>query len=451
MVAVGVVRTPSDADPGQRLLFLERELDAWLDRFAPDVMAVERVFAEVNVATVMGTAHATAVALLTATKRGIPVVFHTPTEVKAAVTGYGRADKAQVTAMVTRILGLEVAPRPADAADALAWPSATPGAAAQARLDAAGRPRRCRAGPPVIASVRGPVTHVGLDHVVVEVGGVGMLVHATPATASALPPRRRGVAGHHPRRPRGLPDALRLRHPAERDMFETVQTVSGRRPPAGAGDALGHGPEQLAVALATGRHQGAHQGPGHRREVGRAHRARAARQGRAVRGSGAAAGPARPPAPGGREPWRDQVTEALVGLGWSAKQAGDAVERVAASAPADADIAAYLRWPCASCGRERRRAQPDAARQRMPEAQVRRRRAPTAPTRPPPGSSTPPAPTTTGSSRRPCAPSGSSEFPGQPRVRDQLGLVLEAARRRGSAPTTCCSRARPGSARRPWR
>jgi crossover junction endodeoxyribonuclease RuvC len=120
MVAVGVVRTPSDGDPGERLVFLERELDVWLARFQPEVVAVERVFADVNVATVMTTAHATAVALLAAAKRGIPVVFHTPTEVKAAVTGSGRADKSQVTAMVTRILGLEMAPRPADAADALA-------------------------------------------------------------------------------------------------------------------------------------------------------------------------------------------------------------------------------------------------------------------------------------------------------------------------------------------
>ena len=120
MVAVGVVRTPSHGDPGERLVFLERELDGWLARFEPDVVAVERVFADANVSSVMTTAHATAVALLTASKRGIPVVFHTPTEVKAAVTGSGRAGKAQVTAMVTRILGLEVAPRPADASDALA-------------------------------------------------------------------------------------------------------------------------------------------------------------------------------------------------------------------------------------------------------------------------------------------------------------------------------------------
>lgn len=120
MVALGVVRTPSDGHLGERLVYLEREIDAWLGRFEPEVVAVERVFADTNISTVMTTAHATAVALLTATKRGIPVVFHTPTEVKAAVTGSGRADKAQVTAMVMRILGLDVAPRPADAADALA-------------------------------------------------------------------------------------------------------------------------------------------------------------------------------------------------------------------------------------------------------------------------------------------------------------------------------------------
>lgn len=120
LVAVGVVRTPADGDPGERLVFLEAELERWVERYAPEVLAVERVFADANVASVMTTAHATAVALLVAAKRGIPVAFHTPTEVKAAVTGSGRAAKSQVTTMVTRILGLEVAPRPADAADALA-------------------------------------------------------------------------------------------------------------------------------------------------------------------------------------------------------------------------------------------------------------------------------------------------------------------------------------------
>lgn len=120
MVAVGVVRTPTSAPAGERLVYLEEQVDQWLARFRPEVMAIERVFADVNVATVMTTAHATAIAMLVATKRGVPVTFHTPTEVKAAVTGTGRAEKAQVGAMVARILGLPAAPRPADAADALA-------------------------------------------------------------------------------------------------------------------------------------------------------------------------------------------------------------------------------------------------------------------------------------------------------------------------------------------
>jgi crossover junction endodeoxyribonuclease RuvC len=120
MVAVGVVRTPSDADPGERLIYLEEQIRVWLQRFQPDRVAVERVFADVNVASVMTTAHATAIALLVAAKAGVPVAFHTPTEVKAAVTGSGRADKAQVTAMMQRILGLTEPPKPADAADALA-------------------------------------------------------------------------------------------------------------------------------------------------------------------------------------------------------------------------------------------------------------------------------------------------------------------------------------------
>ncbi len=120
MVAVGVVRTPTEAGAGERLVYLESQLETWLDRFTPDVVAVERVFADVNVASVMTTAHATAIALLTAGRRELPVVFHTPTEVKAAVTGSGRAHKAQVTTMVMRILKLAEPPRPADAADALA-------------------------------------------------------------------------------------------------------------------------------------------------------------------------------------------------------------------------------------------------------------------------------------------------------------------------------------------
>ncbi|MFP5347180.1 MAG: crossover junction endodeoxyribonuclease RuvC [Actinomycetes bacterium] len=120
LVAVDVVRTPSAADLQQRLLVIAERLDAWLDRHAPDVVAVERVFSQNNVRTVMGTAQVSGVAVLAAARRAIPVALHTPSEVKAAVTGNGRADKAQVTTMVTRILDLPERPSPADAADALA-------------------------------------------------------------------------------------------------------------------------------------------------------------------------------------------------------------------------------------------------------------------------------------------------------------------------------------------
>jgi crossover junction endodeoxyribonuclease RuvC len=86
----------------------------------PDSVAVERVFARNDVSTIMGTAQASGVAMMLAARAGLPVATHTPSEVKAAVTGQGRAGKEQVTTMVTRILELAEAPRPADAADALA-------------------------------------------------------------------------------------------------------------------------------------------------------------------------------------------------------------------------------------------------------------------------------------------------------------------------------------------
>jgi crossover junction endodeoxyribonuclease RuvC len=120
MVAVGVVRTPRSDDPAERLLALQVEIDKWLASYQPDAVAVERVFAKANIMGIMGTAQASAVPMLAAARLGLPLALHTPTEIKAAVTGNGRADKAQVTAMVTRILRLDTPPRPADAADALA-------------------------------------------------------------------------------------------------------------------------------------------------------------------------------------------------------------------------------------------------------------------------------------------------------------------------------------------
>ena len=120
LVAVEVMRTDHDDEIGRRLLAIADDIDALIARYRPDVIAVERVFMQRNVRTVMGTAQVSGLVILAATRAGIPVALHTPTEVKAAITGSGRADKAQVTSMVTRLLKLTEAPKPADAADALA-------------------------------------------------------------------------------------------------------------------------------------------------------------------------------------------------------------------------------------------------------------------------------------------------------------------------------------------
>ena len=138
LVAVGVVRTPANAAVAARLVAIEQGIEEWLDLHRPDAVAVERVFSQHNVRTVMGTAQASGIALVAAARRGLPVALHTPSEVKAAVSGSGRADKAQVGAMVARLLRLDETPKPADAADALAlaichiWRGG-----AQSRIDAA--------------------------------------------------------------------------------------------------------------------------------------------------------------------------------------------------------------------------------------------------------------------------------------------------------------------------
>jgi len=119
-VAVGVVRTPAEDELPARLMAVAAGVEEWLDRHEPEVVAIERVFSQHNVRTVMGTAQASGVVALAAARRGLPVAFHTPSEVKAAISGSGRADKKQVALMVTKVLGLAEAPKPADAADALA-------------------------------------------------------------------------------------------------------------------------------------------------------------------------------------------------------------------------------------------------------------------------------------------------------------------------------------------
>ncbi len=138
MIDVNVIRTSAGEQIAKRLVAIEAGLNAWIEEYQPDAVAVERVFARSDSSTIMGTAQASGIALVVAARRGIPVALHTPSEVKAAVSGSARANKAQVTAMVTRILRLDAPPKPADAADALAlaithvWRGG-----AQARIDAA--------------------------------------------------------------------------------------------------------------------------------------------------------------------------------------------------------------------------------------------------------------------------------------------------------------------------
>ncbi|WP_294647258.1 crossover junction endodeoxyribonuclease RuvC, partial [uncultured Rothia sp.] len=119
-VNVGVAGTDPARTLDQRILWIFNAASHWLDTYRPDALAIERVFAQEQVNTVIGTAHASGAVISAAAMRGVPVFFHTPSEVKAAVTGSGRADKASVGRMVTRILGLNAMPKPADAADALA-------------------------------------------------------------------------------------------------------------------------------------------------------------------------------------------------------------------------------------------------------------------------------------------------------------------------------------------
>jgi len=120
LVHVGVVRTEPSMPIEQRLAAIAAGLRAVFAEHRPDVVAVERVFAQHNRSTVMGTAQASGIALLLAGEFGLPAATHTPSEVKAAVTGYGSADKLQVQTMVARVLRLDALPQPADAADALA-------------------------------------------------------------------------------------------------------------------------------------------------------------------------------------------------------------------------------------------------------------------------------------------------------------------------------------------
>ena len=251
LVAVDVVRTPAGDDIGARLLAIERVVEAWLVEHRPDAVAVERVFSQHNVRTVMGTAQASAVAIAAAARRGMPVALHTPSEMKAAVTGSGRADKAQVGAMVTRLLRLDRRPAPADAADALGagdlprLARRRPGPASPRHSATATAARS------VIAFVSGRVAALAPDGAVVEVGGVGLAVQCTPGTLAAL---RLGEQAHLPTSLVVREDSLTLYGFADEDervVFELLQTASGVGPRLAQAMLAVHDPDTLRRAVAT--------------------------------------------------------------------------------------------------------------------------------------------------------------------------------------------------------
>ncbi|CAM5620223.1 Holliday junction ATP-dependent DNA helicase RuvA [Streptomyces tendae] len=305
---------------------------------------MERVFSQHNVRTVMGTAQASAVAILCASRRGIPVALHTPSEVKAAVTGSGRADKAQVGAMVTRLLRLDAPPKPADAADALAlaichiWR-----APAQNRLQQAvaahGAPRGPRRPPPgprgpplerpygMIAFVSGTVAALTPDTAVVEVGGVGMAVRCTPDTLSTL---RVG-------RPAKLATSLVVREDSltlygfadedGRQVFELLQTASGVGPRLAQAMLAVHNPDALRRAVATGDEKALTAVPG----IGKKGAQKLLLELKDRLGEPTGAPAVGAPVTAG---WRDQLHAALIGLGYATREADEAVAAVTPQAEA---------------------------------------------------------------------------------------------------------------------
>lgn len=120
LIHVGVLVSPKESSIDSRIGSIGAELDELIKKLKPDAIAIEKVFSQRNLSSVMGTAQISGVAIYLAHKRGIRIAMHTPTEVKSAVTGSGKAKKAQVGEMVSKLLGLRENPKPADAADALA-------------------------------------------------------------------------------------------------------------------------------------------------------------------------------------------------------------------------------------------------------------------------------------------------------------------------------------------
>ena len=432
MVAVGVVRTPADAPTSaQRLLALaDRASTRGSTRTDP---TPSRSSGSSPAQRPHGHGHRAGRGRrrsLAAARRGLPVALHTPSEVKAAVTGSGRADKAQVDRDGDpHPRGSPSAPEPADAADALAlaichvWRG---GAAATDSHAAADRapPDRDRWPPDDRVRPRTRSARPGSDSAVVEVGGVGLLVHvhARHARRRCGRARRRTLATTHGRA-RGLADPVRLRR---RRRAGRLRAACRRCPGSGPRLALAmlavHAPDALRAAVATDDLAALTQGAGHRQEGRRAHRARAARQDRRCPSGAPARGRAPPTAPARRGASRSARR-------WSASAGRPSRPTTPSTAvaprPADAQptCPALLRAALRELGRLSGR----------PSTATPTSRATARSTRPP-GSSTPAATTTSGRSRRRCGPAGSASSSARRGSATSSALVLEAARRRGAPP-----------------
>jgi Holliday junction DNA helicase RuvA len=352
MVRVGVIRTPADDDIAARLLAIETGIEAWLDECRPDAVAVERVFSQHNVRTVMGTAQAGAVAIVCAARRGLPVALHTPSEVKAAVTGSGRADKDQVTAMVTRLLRITDPPRRRAGAGHLSYLARRRGTA-PGRPD---RPRRAkrRRDRVMIAHLRGTVAGLAPDGAVIEVGGVGMRVQCTPGTLAALKPGETAQVA----------TSLVVREDSltlfgfvtddERNVFELLQTASGVGPRLALAMLAVHSPDALRRAVSAEDLRALTMVPG----IGQKGAQRIVLELRDRLGP-----PGDAALPGTRAvarvaSWRDQVQSGLVNLGYAPRDADLAIaaleeEGVTGADGGEVNVATVLRAALRKLGKQR--------------------------------------------------------------------------------------------------
>ena len=120
MVTYGAITTPAGLALSRRLFQIDRDMTELIGQLRPDVISIEELFFNNNITTGIAVAHGRGVILCAAERCGVPLYEYTPSQVKLAVTGYGKAEKRQVMDMTKRLLHLKAVPRPDDAADALA-------------------------------------------------------------------------------------------------------------------------------------------------------------------------------------------------------------------------------------------------------------------------------------------------------------------------------------------